>query len=206
VNASQRKRSVEPQYKMTSDQFLYDMAYRLHAVDTLRLAMRYTEKWADDPPPRLEIHVDGKLQIEGNLYAFTNPATEAGLIHCRALLEFLGLTVKAGHIGNIDKKKRRSSDIGIEDFPHLSMVNPDDALGRYPGSKEEAEKALLAVFQITNKGIGHFTAEIRGDPENNRLIEIASRYVPALVITYLYVPLGLPIPDYRLSHRLRDVT
>jgi BarA-like signal transduction histidine kinase len=32
--------------------------------------------------------------IEGNALAFTNPAIEAALVHCRALLEFLGLSAK----------------------------------------------------------------------------------------------------------------
>jgi hypothetical protein len=110
----------------------------------------------------LEIHVNGKLQIEGNLHAFTNPAIEVGLVHCRALLEFLGLTANSGRIVNINR--RRPSDIGIEHFSnasgHLSMVSPDTALSRYDGGNEDAETALLAVFQITNKGIAHVTEDI----------------------------------------------
>jgi hypothetical protein len=66
------------------------------------------------------------------------------------------------------------------------MVNPDAALGRYPGGKEEAEQALLAVFQITNKGIAHVTEDIKDNPDHGRLIEIASRGVPSLVVSYLY--------------------
>ena len=41
--------------------------------------------------PSMTIHVNGKRIMEGNLNAFTNPAIEAGLMHCRGLLEFLGL-------------------------------------------------------------------------------------------------------------------
>jgi len=37
------------------------------------------------------------------------------------------------------------------------MVNPDAALARYGGGTEDAEKALVAVFEITNKGIAHAT-------------------------------------------------
>ena len=180
--------------------------YRMMAVDTLNLAIRYTIKWADVPPPPLQIHVNGQLQIEGNQYAFVNPAYEAGLVHCRALLEFLGLIMKAGRLRNIES--RRSTDIGIEHFSnasgHLSMVTPGDAIGRYPGGKKEAEDALLAVFQITNKGIAHVTEDIKDNPDHARLIEIASRGVPSLVVSYLYTPLGLPAPDYKLSHRMRD--
>ena len=102
--------------------------------------------------------------------------------------------------------RRRPGDIGIEHFSnasgHLSTVNPDTVLSRYDGSKEEAEKALLAVFQITNKGIAHVTEDIKDNPDHGKLIEIASRGVPSLVVSYLYIPLGLPAPDYKLSHRV----
>ena len=65
--------------------------YRMQAVDTLNYALRLRSSWSD--APSMTIHVDGKqCGMEGNLNAFTNPAIEAGLVHCRALLEFLGLS------------------------------------------------------------------------------------------------------------------
>jgi hypothetical protein len=193
---------------MNLDRLLNEtIPYRMRAVDTLILAARLAKSWPHPPP--LEILVNGKLQVEGNLYAFTNPAIEVGLVHCRALLEFLGLTAnKSGRIVNIDRR-RYSDDIGIEHFSnasghHLSMVNPETALSRYDGGKEEAEKALLAVFQITNKGIAHVTEDIQDNPDHGRLVEIASFGVPSLVVSYLYTPLGLPAPDYKLTQRKRE--
>jgi hypothetical protein len=176
--------------------------YRMLAVSTLNFATRL--QMAADDPQTMEIYVDGKLRIEGNLFAFTNPAIEAGLVHCRALLEFLGLTSnRIGHIVNVNG--RRPTDIGIESFSnasgHLSIVRPDAALGRYDGGKEEAEKALLAVFQITSKGVAHITEDIKDNPDYGRLIEIASRGVPSLLVSYLYTPLGLPAPNYKLTYR-----
>jgi hypothetical protein len=79
------------------------------------------------------------------------------------------------------------------------MVNPETALSRYQGGKEEAEKALLAVFEITNKGIAHVTEDMKDNPDHGRLIEIVS-----LVISYLYKPRSLPAPDYKLKHRNRE--
>jgi hypothetical protein len=174
----------------------------MHAVSTLNLATRLQTE--ADKPRAIEIYVEGKLRIEGNLFAFTNPAIEAGLVHCRALLEFLGLTTnRNGRIANI--KRRRPSDIGIENFSNasgpLSMVTPDAALARYNGGKDDAERALLAVFKITNKGIAHVTEDLKDNPDHGRLIEIASRGVPSLLVSYLYTPLKLPAPDYKLTHR-----
>jgi hypothetical protein len=152
----------------------------------------------------MSILLGGKLAIDGNLNGFTNPAIEAGLMHCRALLGFLGLCqANSGRLGAV--KKRREGDIGIEHFRNASgplpKVTPDHALNRYAGGRAEAERALLAVFQITNKGIAHITGDLIDNPEHGRLIEIASRGVPSLVISYLYTPLGLPPPDYKLTGR-----
>jgi len=192
---------------MNLDRLLHEIIpYRMQAVATLNLATRLRMKWPNDPPP-LEILVNGKLQVEGNLHAFTNPAIEAGLVHCRALLEFLGLTAsKSGRIVKVNG--RRPTDIGLEHFSNASgrlpIVEPDAAFSRYDGGKVEAENALLAVFQITNKGIAHVTQDIKDNPDHGRLIEIASRGVPSLLVSYLYNPLGVIAPDYKLTHRTRN--
>jgi hypothetical protein len=40
--------------------------YRMQLVARLNLATGLGTRWADHPPP-LQIHVNGKLQVEGNL-------------------------------------------------------------------------------------------------------------------------------------------
>lgn len=179
--------------------------HRMYAVSMLNYAAQLSTRYEKVPP--IEVFVDGKLLIKGNLFAFTNPAIEAGLVHCRALLEFLGLTVnKSGRIVNVSG--RRPTDIGIEHFSNASgslpMVTPDAALARYDGGKEDAEKALVEVYRITNKGIAHLTEDLTDNPDHGRLIEIASSGIPSLVVSYLYTPLGLPAPDYKITHRPRD--
>ena len=79
----------------------------------------------------------------------------------------------------VNIKRRRPSDIGIAHFSnasgHLSMVNPDAALRRYDGGKQEAKNALLAVSRIMNKGIAHLAQDMKDNPDHGRPIEIASR-------------------------------
>lgn len=137
--------------------------------------------------------------------AFTNPAIEAGLVHCRALLEFLGLCDRKGILSNI--RDRRNGDIGIESFSNTSgpllMVTPDAALQKYKGERNDAEKALLAVFHIANKGLAHTTQDLTDHPEHGELLEIASRGIPSLVVSYLYTPLGIAAPDYKITSRPR---
>jgi hypothetical protein len=180
------------------------LPYRMTSVDTLHRAVLWQNRWPN--PTAMELYADGKLIAEGTLSGFINPAIEAGLIHCRALLEFLGLKASGGNI--IQAKGRRRGDIGIEHFCNadgaLPMPSPEAVLARYGGGRDDAERALLAVFEIANKDVAHVTEDLKDNPDHGRLIEIASRGVPSLVVSYVYTPLGLPPPNYRLTHRLRD--
>jgi hypothetical protein len=179
--------------------------YRMQAVETLNYALRLRSSWSD--APSMTMHVDGRQVMEGNLNAFTNPAIEAGLMHCRALLEFLGLCERDSKL-NI-RRRRQPGDVGIEHFRNadgpLRMVGPETALSRYDGGREEAEEALLTVFHLTNKGLAHITEDLADHPERGRLTEIASRGIPTLVINYLYIPLGLAPPSYKISGRPREM-
>jgi len=191
--------------EMDRDSLLNDLLpYRMQAVETLNLALDLNAKWGAAP---MTLYAENKLVVEGTLHGFTNPCIEAGMMHCRALLEFLGLCDKDGRLGNI--KKRRPTDIGIEDFNTssgvpLKKLTPVDVVGRYPdGPSGEAESALLAIFQVTNKGLAHVTEDLNDSPEHARLIEIASRGIPVLMVGCFYKPMGLPAPNYKLTHRPR---
>jgi len=108
----------------------------------------------------------------GNLNAFTNPHIEAGLVHCRALLEFLGLCMINARLGNV--RKRRISDIGIEHFSNangpLPMVTPEEAVSRYDGGREEAEEALISIFQAANKDLAHITTDLVDNPKQAHVV------------------------------------
>jgi hypothetical protein len=190
---------------MDRDRLLNDLLpHRMQAVATLNLVLKLYATYDASP---MTLYAGDKLVIEGNLLAFINPAIEAGMMHCRALLEFLGLCNDNGRLSNISRP-RRSTDVGIEHFSTsegpLEKVTPSKVLRLYPGPSDEAENALLAVFHVTNKGLAHVTKDLSENPGYGALIEIASRGIPSLVVSYLYTPLGLPAPDYKLTHRPRD--
>jgi hypothetical protein len=190
---------------MNDAQLLYEMLpYRMHAVSIFNYALQLRAKWTG--APSMTILIDGKQVMEGNLDAFTNPAIEAGLVHCRALLEFLGLCNRNGVLSNI--RARRNGDVGIESFSNangpLPMVTPDAALDKYKGERAEAERALLSIFHVANKGLAHTTQDLSDHPEHGTLLEIASRGIPSLVVSYLYTPLGIAAPGYKITSRPRD--
>src|SRR5258708_33844384 len=89
---------LQAESSMNETRLLYEiLPYRMYAVDTLNRALQLRAKWSD--APSMTIYVDGKLEIEGNFDAFANPAIEAGLVQCPALLRFLGLGSRKPDLG-----------------------------------------------------------------------------------------------------------
>ena len=134
--------------------------YRLDAVETFGLVLRKYGSWGAAQP--MQLFFSGELAIEGNSNAFTNPVVETGIIHGRALLEFLGLEMsKHGKLQRL-QRSRRPDDVGIEHFSGaggpLEMVSPAQAVSAWPSDTLEAEEAFLSVFRAANKGLAHLTA------------------------------------------------
>ena len=79
------------------------------------------------------------------------------------------------------------------------------AVQAYPGPSAEAESALAYVIYLANKGLAHTTTTFTHHDQGARLLEIALRGVPVLMINNFYVPLGLEPPVYELQSRSRVV-
>ncbi len=113
--------------------------YRLQAIETLQFAW----DWINEPhsQSQVQVIVDDRIKIQGNVAGIANPMIKIGLIHARALLEFLGLCACNGRLEQI--RKRRPDDIGVEHFSTreypLSVVSPLSALSAYPGEKNVQE-------------------------------------------------------------------
>jgi hypothetical protein len=191
---------------MTSTNFsTFDLLrYRMESVAIGHLAVRHTLIW--DAVPSLKIYF-GELQvIEGNALAFTNPAIEAALVHCRALLEFLGLSAKSEKV-LAQRKSARNDDVVIEHFSEstgqLRKITVAEATAPYTGDPAEAEQAFAYVLHTTNKGLAHTTTGFSKSSEASQLIEIAFRGVLTLMVNYFYNPLGIQPPDYEIKSRPR---
>jgi hypothetical protein len=171
------------------------LEYRMHAVAVGHMALRQSMTWED--PPGVQILFNGRLVVEGNATAFTNPAIEAAIIHARALLEFLGLILSRDSPPKLKERSQRDpTDYGIEQFGDLSKVSIARAASSYPGPSEEAEAALACVIYLANKGLAHTTSSFTKNDQDARFLEIALRGVPILVINNFYLPLGLQPPQY----------
>lgn len=181
----------------------YVIPYRMKAVAVSNLAVRYVSYWQRQPQP-LEIYFNGKVAIRGLSTAFTNPAIEAGLIHCRALLEFLGLRCDKSNPSRLALRRgKHSDDYVIEDFigPQgpLRPVTVTEAVACYAGPKDQAERALAAVIHTANKGMAHMTSGHIVELGDLELLEIATRGVPTLVANHFYIARGVSAPDWHIA-------
>ncbi|MFZ6817316.1 hypothetical protein [Undibacterium sp. Ji22W] len=168
--------------------------YKLQAVETLQFAW----EWINETNEVRDLHiiVNGQLKLRGNVATVANPMIEVGLIHARSLLEFLGLCVQNGKLAQI--KKRRPDDVAVEDFSTsqypLTKVDPYTILAAYPGPTQEAEDALIAIFELANKGLAHITKENFSKLWTDQHLDIACRGIPVLLHNRLYAKLGRNIP------------
>jgi hypothetical protein len=177
--------------------------HRLQSVEMLIWALDLRSKWNE--PPEVAILVEGKLQIEGTLSAITNPMLDAGFIHSRALLEFLGLCARGGRLSQI-KSRKKPTDVGIEHFAgpggRLQKLEPDLALSRYEGPRDEAERAFLRTFHFANEGLAHTTSTLEAEANDYLSVKIACRGIPALMTSYFYTPRGMRPPTSIIMSRL----
>lgn len=152
------------------------LPHRIEAITVLQIVTRLRMKWG--APRAMQVYFDGKLQITGNSSAFMNPVIEAGIIHCRALLDFVGLALSTCNPTKLGQRAgpRRADDWGIECFSNakgpLPLVSPGQAIAMYKGDCSEAEGALVAVLRIANKALAHITA-VPGIPPSPRTLRLA---------------------------------
>ena len=168
--------------------------YRLQAIETLQFAWHWVGE--SDVPREVVVLVDGKKRLQCNVAAIANPMIEIGFIHARALLEFLGLNAYRGHLAQITK--RRAGDVAVEHYSTprmpLSKASPASALAAYPGPPEEAEAALVSIFELTNKLAAHITDGRCSEQWTDQHLDIACRGIPVLLHNHLYAKLGRPAP------------
>lgn len=188
---------------LPAPELLAIIEYRMRAVAIGHLALQYTSAWEE--VPAVQIYFDGKQVIEGKATAFTNSAIEAAIVHCRALLEFLGLAARSQTELAERSARSKTDDQGIEHVGGLNKVSVEAAVHSYPGPKHEAEGALAYVIYLANKGLAHTTSSFTKHDQGSQLLEIAFRGVPVLMVNNFYVPLGIQPPEYKVLGHKRAV-
>ena len=180
--------------------------HRLGMIEIMLFAL--TEMRQTVEPKKISVYVDGKPCFKGLETAFTNPAIEAGIINCRAMLEFLGLRLKKGNPSDLETRpsSRYDDNIHIENFKKygvaLEKVTPDKVRRLSITDREKGVYAIARLLHISNKELAHPTSGRNNEDDGTdvELLIIAAKGIRALTVSYFYTPLGLNQPERLIQH------
>lgn len=180
------------------------LPHRLDALAIAVLMLKFRLKWEE--PKSMQIFVDGRLQFEGSTTLFTNPTVEIGVLHARALLEFIGLKAnKDGLLRQVDPKSRQLDDAAIERITGptgaLPLVSPEDVGAILPNNSEVAKHAIVNLIVAAHKGLAHTSATYFANPRNAQDIMLALELTQKLVEKHVYSPLGRQRPPVPVNAR-----
>lgn len=164
---------------------------RLTAIqDMLRIMDLYEEFGIAAP---IQISIEGVQKHDWNLAKIGNPMIEAGHLHARALLEFMGLCARNGKLTQVGKRK--PTDIAIEHYSiggkRLAMVTPEEAYTAINMPQPVVEWALVNVIETTNKLLAHVTTGEVLAMAMYQQVRIALEGIPVLLQSHLYAKLAL---------------
>jgi hypothetical protein len=95
---------------MTNEDIKQMIDHRVRSLLRLQWALELRKMQGSNP--QITIHIDEGPTIKWYLEDFVNPMFEIGLVHGRALLEFLGLCIDNQELAQ--RICRKTDDIGIE--------------------------------------------------------------------------------------------
>ncbi|MEO7115797.1 MAG: hypothetical protein ABIZ18_08045, partial [Caldimonas sp.] len=128
-----------------------------------------------------------------------------GVLHVRALLEFLGLKGDSGSL--VAVTSRRPDDAAVEKLAlgphHLSRVTPEQARAIHPANLALAETCLVGAINAANKGMAHLSTEYANTPFEAEQLLLAARLTQQLVEHYVYHALGRNRPPLCIEARSR---
>lgn len=180
--------------------------HRLGMIEIMLFAL--TEMRQTIEPQKMMVYVGDKPCFKGLETAFTNPAIEAGVINCRATLEFLGLRLKKDNPSELETRPsgKYDDDLHIEDFTKdgvpLEKVTPEKVRRLSLTDREKRVKALARLLHISNKEIAHPTLGRKGEDDGSdiELIVLGGKGIRALTVSCFYTPLGLNPPIKLIQH------
>lgn len=191
----------------TEQDYIYHIIpHRLGMIEIMLFAL--TEMRQTIQPKEMMVYVDGKPCFKGLETAFTNPAIEAGIINCRAMLEFLGVRLKKNSASEIETRPSSNydDDMHIEDFKKngiaLKKVSPAKVRRLSVTDPEKGVKAIARLLHIGNKEVAHPTCGRIGEDDGTdvEFLITGAKGVRALTVSYFYTALGLNPPE-RLIQR-----
>lgn len=184
-------------FMISADEMLSEhLPYRMQQVDGLCWATTLIS--AEPAIVESGVVFDGQWAVRWPTYrVLTNALAEAGLLYCRVLMSFLGLTLDGKTLQLREIEKPGSGD----EFSIVKLSLPPVTLLQLVRTPTGTPAGVLAACQRTllaaNKGVAHFT-----DQTTSRSFvgdaHACGETVLWLVEEFVYRQLGRPIPTYRV--------
>ena len=171
------------------------LPYRLYSLGCLEMALSLVREYPNGAS--LQCKFNDKLKVQGSSSIITNANVELGIIHCRVLMEFLGVKVDK-NMNLISAGKPRDSDVTIESF-ELPKLTLEQVVEPCTSDKELARKYIAKTLFAANKLIAHATNLVKLEEDSIDGYIVTARAIPVLFKNYFYNPLKLEIPNYKVD-------
>jgi hypothetical protein len=173
-----------------------DIPYRMHAVYSLPVALRLLGRYNSDQI--MDIVISNQSVVVGNLNNYINPTIESGVMHGRALLEFIGLSESYGNL--VPTKNKRAGDVNISDF-NLPKVSPEESVHLCKSAHPDiSESIYVTLIHLANKGIAHTTTSLTIPPDQSAQLTTAAHCIIFLVQNCFYSKLGLNQIEFKFAN------
>ncbi|VVE27814.1 hypothetical protein PPN31114_03492 [Pandoraea pneumonica] len=162
---------IIPYYKMSVE-------YGLHA---LQLASKHNQL----APLRVYVDQEAEPVHETTVNMYTHPISNMAAVHCRLLLEFVGLR-SGGQLSDlVEIKERKKGDVGIEDFWDIggSPLHrlPLGVVHRFP-QPEKVRRAWVATCDFAGQRLAHATYDNKlNGVDVTPMLHLAFETVPRIV-------------------------
>jgi hypothetical protein len=164
--------------------------FRLDGIRTAMQAIGLESKYNGLSFIDVLVENEGERIFHGILFQFTQPSISMAIVHCRCLLEFMGLKTSGHPSKLITVSRRRNGDIGIEHFESSSGCNlakmKPDIVSTFETVADVAE-TWTTVIEIANQRLAHSTDDLKlGGTDTQPVIMTALETVSELVQREFY--------------------
>ena len=167
---------------------------RLICIATARQMISLVSEFSPFAVTRIMIRQGNGLEIDSysdDLSTITQPIIDSAILHCRCLLDFvgIGLNNKSDSIElSNSSRPRKLDDIGIEHFKSaggkkLRQLTPQEAINMLTGNTSDLSKAWAIVIKIANQRLAHLSEDkmLSDSGDINPMLVIAFDSMPELI-------------------------
>lgn len=164
---------------------------RLKVIATARQMISLESEYSPHSIVHLIIEQTHGVNIDAYsdaLATITQPIIDSAILHCRCLLDFVGIGLDSKSdslVLSSSSRKRQKDDIGIEYFKsaggkQLRQLTPQEAISLLSDDTIDLNQAWATVIKIANQRLAHSTED--------KMLSDSGDITPMLVIAFDSLP------------------